>query len=104
MLLVPGRAGINLGRHFFKFIDNPWEPLINSMTTLARSRFRYQGALSQACVKLSRKCNDESGIGCVPLRAGPGAHRYGADALAKGLIHCFARRLAAGARLLQSGH
>jgi hypothetical protein len=63
------------------------EALINSMTTLACGRFRYQGALSQACVDLSRKCNDESGIGPKPLRAGPGAHRCGVDLLAKDYDH-----------------
>ena len=43
---------------------------MNSMTTLAHSRVRYQGALSQACVDLSRKRSDESGIGCKSLLAG----------------------------------
>jgi len=33
------------------------------MTNLAYNRFRNQGALSQAGVDLSRKCNDDSGIG-----------------------------------------
>ena len=56
---------------------------MHSMTTLAHSRFRYQGALSQACVDLSRKYNDGSGIGCMPLRAGPGAHRCDVGALAR---------------------
>jgi len=43
---------------------------MHSMTTLAHSRFRCQGALSQACANLSRNGNDESGIGCKPLLAG----------------------------------
>ena len=39
------------------------EPLIQSMTTLAFSRIRYQGAILQACVDLSRKCFAASGLG-----------------------------------------
>ncbi|GEM_PF-2797242 len=39
------------------------EPLNNSMVTLAFSRFRWQGALAPACVRLSSKGNAASGIG-----------------------------------------
>jgi len=57
------------------------------MTALAHSRSRYQGALSPACVGLSRQCNAESGIGCEPRRAGPGARCCVVVALAKGDGH-----------------
>ncbi len=39
------------------------EPLINSASSLAFSRARYQGAGLKACVGLSKIGNAESGLG-----------------------------------------
>jgi hypothetical protein len=58
------------------------------MTTLAYTRVRYRGASLQACVGLSKTCNEESEPGCRPLRAGPDARRRFVVLLAKGADHC----------------
>ena len=63
------------------------EPLNKSMIALAYSRICYQDALLQTCVDLSKKCNAESGFGCMPLWARPVAHHCGVVALAKGYGH-----------------
>ncbi|CAN0508403.1 unnamed protein product, partial [Discosporangium mesarthrocarpum] len=81
----------------------PKEPLTNSTEALASRRDHCRSALPPACVGLSRRGNEASGLVWRPRRAGPVGRHCGVVALGKGLAIPGARRLAvAPDRLPQS--
>ncbi|MDP6652666.1 MAG: hypothetical protein QGF90_11270 [Gammaproteobacteria bacterium] len=71
--------------------------LVHSNTTLAHSnttegcsRFRYQDALSQVSVELSRKYHGSSGLGSIIRQIGSGTQRDGSGVIGKhdSHFHC----------------
>ncbi len=61
------------------------EPLLNSTDALASRRDHWRGALPPACVGLSRRGNEASGLVWRPLRARPVGRHCVVVPLGKGL-------------------
>ena len=83
-----------------KLILKTKEPPINPILILSCRRVHYQGALSPACVDLSRLRNREVGVVWRTIRARPVARPGVVVAFAKGYVYC--RRMTPGQNTRQS--